>query len=112
MGENRPHPRTTFLTVGYLPVRRPSNHNPCFSVSLITIGFFENVEHRYTNDVVVMKFSKEMQYRSFPLEGREGEWGRCGSYKVCPPVPERTGICNGAPPSLFWREGRVVRPVW
>ena len=72
MGESRPHPRTTFLTVGYLPVRRPSNHNPCFSVSLITIGFFENVEHRYTNDVVVMKFSKEMQYRLLSFGEKEG----------------------------------------
>ena len=91
---------------------RGTAHSPCFSGRLITISVSESAEQRYKVDVVVMKFSKEMQYRSFPLEGRKGEWGRCGSYKVCPPVPERTGICNGAPPSLFWREGRVVRPVW
>ena len=74
---------------------KPSKHSPRFSEILKTISFSESAEQRYKVDVVVMKFSKEMQYRSFPLGEREGEWGRCGSYIVW--------ISNAAPSLLLLR---------
>ena len=40
------------------------------------IGVFENDEQRYTDDVVVMTSSKEMEYRS-PLLEREKEGEAC-----------------------------------
>ena len=43
---------------------------------LITIGNSENVEQRYKDDVVELKFEIVVKYRSFPKGEREGEWGR------------------------------------
>ena len=89
---------------------KPSKHSPRFSEILKTLSFSESAEQRYKVDVVVMKFSKEMQYRSFPVGEREGEWGRCGSYIVW--------ISNAAPlPHLLrfarndGRGRRRVRPM-
>ena len=38
-------------------------HSPRFSEMPMIIGHFENDEQRYKEDVVVMKFSKDIQHR-------------------------------------------------
>ena len=43
--------------------RRPSRHRPRFSERLIMFRLFENDEQRYKEDVVVIKFSKDIQHR-------------------------------------------------
>ncbi len=43
-------------------------HSPCFSEKPMIIGRFENDEQRY-KDVVVMKFSKDIQRRLLSFGG-------------------------------------------
>jgi hypothetical protein len=56
-----------------LQKRRPSGHSPRLSKTLIFIGVYESDELRTEVEVVVMKFIKDMQYRS--LSFGEGEGG-------------------------------------
>ena len=51
---------------------RGTTHSPRFSKSLITIGFLANAEHRYTKDVVVIKFGFAMEHRLLSFGEKEG----------------------------------------
>ena len=76
-------------------------HSPRFSEMPMIIGHFENDEQRYKEDVVVMKFSKDIQHRLlFPMQS--GERRKGGEAEV---VGYEFWICNSAP-SLFFDEGK------
>ena len=47
-------------------------HSPRFSEMPMIIGHFENDEQRYKEDVVVMKFSKDIQHRLLSFGEEEG----------------------------------------